>query len=158
MGGDEPPPSSRLRSRSWCRHLSRGRRHCRLARAAGDDRRHGRNRHRHRGGRSLLSARAWPALRRDVSGVDVFLDLLCRALQVQLDRSHAYGNAAVRGVVAAILSGLAFYAISGIWTRPSPEGPNYVRNFLSWTFAFFPGFAALFMVRLPKVPQRISPV
>ncbi len=70
---------------------------------------------------------------------------ICFALlQARLDRSHAYGRAAVRGLIAAILSGLAFYAISGIWTRPSPDGPNYVRNLLSWTFAFFPGFAALF--------------
>jgi hypothetical protein len=52
--------------------------------------------------------------------------------------------ALARGVAAAALSGAAFYAISGIWTERSPDGPNYVRNFLSWTFAFFPGFAALF--------------
>jgi hypothetical protein len=55
--------------------------------------------------------------------------------------------AALRGVLAAVLSGVAFYAISGIWTHPSPGGPNYVRHFLSWTFAFFPGFAALFAGR-----------
>jgi hypothetical protein len=54
---------------------------------------------------------------------------------------------AVRGLTAAVLSGLAFYAISGIWTRPSPGGPDYLRHFLSWTFAFFPGFAALFVER-----------
>ena len=49
----------------------------------------------------------------------------------------------VRGLVAAVASGLAFYAISGIWTRPSPGGPDYVRHFLSWAFAFLPGFLAL---------------
>ena len=81
----------------------------------------------------------------------MFFWLCFAVLQVQLDGSRAYGNAAVRGLAAAILSGLAFYAISGIWTRPSPEGPNYVRNFLSWTFAFFPGFAALFAARDTKV-------
>lgn len=52
--------------------------------------------------------------------------------------------AVFRGLVAAVFSGLAFWAISGIWTRPSPGGPDYVRHFLSWTFAFLPGFAALF--------------
>jgi hypothetical protein len=52
--------------------------------------------------------------------------------------------AVFRGLVAAFFSGLAFYAISGIWTRPSPGGPDYVRHFLSWSFAFFPGFLALF--------------
>jgi hypothetical protein len=49
-----------------------------------------------------------------------------------------------RGAAAAVLSGVAFWAISGIWTSPSPEGPNYARHFFSWTFAFLPGFAALF--------------
>ena len=52
-------------------------------------------------------------------------------------------------------TGLAFYAISGIWTRPSPDGPNYVRNFLSWTFAFLPGFAALF-ARYRRNPSLTS--
>ena len=65
-------------------------------------------------------------------------------LQAWLDGTQSYKRAAVRGLGAAVLSGLAFYAISGIWTRPSPAGPDYVRNFLSWTVAFFPGFAALF--------------
>jgi hypothetical protein len=66
-------------------------------------------------------------------------------LQEQLEPSRDYRFAAIRGLAAALLSGLAFYAISGIWTRPSPEGPDYVRNFISWTFAFLPGFAALFV-------------
>jgi len=48
-----------------------------------------------------------------------------------------------RGVAAAITSGLAFYAISGIWTRPEPAGPNYPYHFLCWTVAFLPAFAAL---------------
>ena len=65
-------------------------------------------------------------------------------LQVQLDGSRDYRSAMVRGLIAAILSGFAFYAISGIWTHPSPGGPNYVRNFFSWAVAFFPVFAALF--------------
>jgi hypothetical protein len=50
----------------------------------------------------------------------------------------------IRGVIAAVLSGLAFYAISGIWTRHDPGGPTYAWNFLAWSFAFFPGFAVLF--------------
>ncbi len=49
----------------------------------------------------------------------------------------------VRGLAAAVASGLAFYAISGIWTRPAPGGPDYARHFLSWAFAFLPGFLAL---------------
>jgi hypothetical protein len=52
------------------------------------------------------------------------------------------GEALARGALAAVGSGLAFYAISGIWTRPSPV-PNYPYHFLCWTVAFLPGFAAL---------------
>lgn len=62
-------------------------------------------------------------------------------------RDEPLGRTLTRGLAAAVLSGLAFYAISGIWTEREPGGPNYVRNLLSWTFAFFPGFAALFFDR-----------
>ena len=65
-------------------------------------------------------------------------------LQAYLQPEGSLKQAAARGVIAALLSGLAFYMISGIWTRPSPGGPDYVRNFLSWSFAFLPGFVALF--------------
>ena len=50
-----------------------------------------------------------------------------------------------RGVVAAVLSGIAFYLISGIWTRPAPGGPNYLVHFVYWSFAFLPGFVVLFV-------------
>jgi hypothetical protein len=53
-----------------------------------------------------------------------------------------------RGTMAAIGSGLAFYAISGIWTNPRPGGPDYVYHLVCWTVAFLPGFAAL-LVRAP---------
>lgn len=63
-------------------------------------------------------------------------------LQYQLQGTRK--GTILRGIVAATLSGAAFYAVSGIWTRPSPGGPDYLRHFLSWSFAFFPGFLALF--------------
>jgi hypothetical protein len=73
---------------------------------------------------------------------------LCFALlQWHLSGRHSVREAALRGLIGAVLSGLAFWSISGIWTRPSPGGPDYVRHFLSWTFAFLPGFAALFVRR-----------
>lgn len=52
-------------------------------------------------------------------------------------------EALVRGLLAALGSGLAFYAISGIWTNPAPGGPRYAFHFVCWTVAFLPGFAAL---------------
>lgn len=66
-----------------------------------------------------------------------------------LQRLVPLGEALVRGVVAAAGSGLAFYAVSGIWTRPRPGGPDYGYNFLCWTVAFLPGFMAL-LVRKPR--------
>lgn len=75
---------------------------------------------------------------------------LCFALlQWQFGGRRAGRVAALRGLVAAILSGLAFWAISGIWTSPSPGVPDYPKHFLSWTAAFLPGFAALFTGRRP---------
>jgi hypothetical protein len=50
-----------------------------------------------------------------------------------------------RGLLAAAGSGVAFYAVSGIWTRPAPSGPDYAYHFLCWTTAFLPGLAALLL-------------
>lgn len=65
------------------------------------------------------------------------------ALQARLG-DRRIGPAVTRGLVAAVLSGIAFYLVSEMWTRPPRGGPDYPRFFLNWTFAFFPGFAALF--------------
>jgi hypothetical protein len=53
----------------------------------------------------------------------------------------------VRGLVSAVASGLAFYAISGIWLERPSGGRNYAVHFLSWTIAFFPAFAVLLYPR-----------
>ena len=37
----------------------------------------------------------------------------------------------------------AFYAVSGMWFPFNPAGWDYAVHFVSWTFAFLPGFAAL---------------
>jgi hypothetical protein len=51
----------------------------------------------------------------------------------------------VRSALAAIGSGLGFYAISGIWFPFNPHGWDYARHFASWTIAYLPGFAALLL-------------
>jgi hypothetical protein len=71
-----------------------------------------------------------------------------------LDR-HLKGGAPTpevlaRGALAAVASGLAFWAISGIWTRHSPDGPRYAYNFACWVFAFLPGFLALLLRSRPR--------
>ncbi len=61
--------------------------------------------------------------------------------QQWLSRTDSPDITALRSVVSAVLSGLAFVAISGIWTRSSP---GYHVNLGSWFVAFFPGFVTLF--------------
>ena len=51
--------------------------------------------------------------------------------------------AITRGIIAGFGSGMAFYLVSGMWTRWSPETINYADHFARWAFAFAPGFAAL---------------
>jgi hypothetical protein len=72
--------------------------------------------------------------------------ILFALLQARLRRA-SIASALVVGLIAATLSGLAFYAISGIWLHADPGGPNYVWNLIAWSFAFFPGFVALFWKR-----------
>ena len=71
--------------------------------------------------------------------------LLFALLQQRLGGAEPRATAVLRGVAAALLSGAAFYAISGIWTSPPPGGPRYGVHFASWAFAFLPGFVALFI-------------
>ena len=78
---------------------------------------------------------------------------ICFAVLQHALRPELLNRALGRGVVAAVLSGLAFYAISGIWTRPSPGGPNYLIHFAYWSFAFLPGFLVLFSWRSSPRPD-----
>jgi hypothetical protein len=63
-------------------------------------------------------------------------------------------EALVRGALAAVGSGVGFYAISGIWTRHGPGPPDYAYNFLCWTVAFLPGFLALLAGRAAAPAPR----
>ena len=51
----------------------------------------------------------------------------------------------VRSMLAAVGSGLAFYAISGIWFPVRPRGWDYAIHFVYWTAAYLPGFAGLLL-------------
>ena len=73
--------------------------------------------------------------------------ILFAFLQHQLSKRGKASHVAVHGVAAAILSGVAFYLISGIWTGRTAGDPNYLVNLAAWTFAFLPGFIALFAER-----------
>ena len=69
-------------------------------------------------------------------------------LDARLRGGVALREVLLRGGLGAVGSGLAFYAISGIWTDPAPGGPRYAYHFFCWTIAFLPGLAAL-LLRTP---------
>jgi hypothetical protein len=55
----------------------------------------------------------------------------------------------VRGVIAAVLGGIAFFLVVGtLWASPPATGRNYAIQFLAWAFAWSPGILAL------SVPRR----
>jgi hypothetical protein len=60
-----------------------------------------------------------------------------------LQRQDRIGTVVARSALAAVGSGLGFYAISGIWMPFNPQGWDYARHFVYWTIAYLPGFAAL---------------
>jgi hypothetical protein len=65
-----------------------------------------------------------------------------------LERRATMREALARSALAAVGSGLAFYAISGIWFPFDPRGWDYGVHFVSWTVAYLPAFLA-FLVRRP---------
>lgn len=73
----------------------------------------------------------------------VLLWILLALLDRMLQRRASIASALIRGALAAVGSGLAFYAISGMWQNWNPQSINYVDHFLRWTLAFLPGFLAL---------------
>jgi len=62
-----------------------------------------------------------------------------------LQRRDSMRAALARGALAAIGSGLGFYAISGIWFPFNPHGWDYAVHFGYWAIAYLPGFAALLL-------------
>jgi hypothetical protein len=74
----------------------------------------------------------------------MLLWMLFALLQLTLARGEGLGVTLKRGVLAALLSGLAFYLISDIWIHEAAH-PSLLVHFAAWAFAFLPGFAALFV-------------
>ena len=55
-----------------------------------------------------------------------------------------WGHIAMRGVLAAILGGIAFYLmLNTLWGRPPATGKNYFVQFAAWAVAWAPGLLAL---------------
>jgi len=49
----------------------------------------------------------------------------------------------MRGLAAGVLSGLAFYAVSGMWRNWNPATISYADHIGRWTIAFLPAFLSL---------------
>jgi hypothetical protein len=58
---------------------------------------------------------------------------------------------AIRGVLAALLSGVAFFMVMNtLWGRPPATGKNYGVQFVAWVVAWAPGLLALTLGRTPR--------
>ena len=77
-----------------------------------------------------------------VSWIAIWMALALVNARLHGQRASAAGVAA-RGAIAAVASGIAFYAISGIWDPFDPSGWDFAVHFAAWTIAYLPGFAAL---------------
>jgi hypothetical protein len=61
----------------------------------------------------------------------------------RLGPRSGFAAAIGRGLLASVLSGVAFYFVSGIWFPFNPSGLDYLVHFGAWTLAYLPGFGAL---------------
>jgi hypothetical protein len=62
---------------------------------------------------------------------------------------------AIRGVLAAVLSGVAFFLVMNtLWGAPPATGKNYVVQWGAWALAWAPGLLALTLGRSPGVRRR----
>lgn len=84
----------------------------------------------------------------------MLLWILFAVLQRQLAGGESLGTAMKRGILAALLSGFAFYLISDIWIHEAAH-PSPLVHFGAWTFAFLPGFLSLF-ARVPPTSPPAS--
>jgi hypothetical protein len=76
-------------------------------------------------------------------------------LQARLQRSRdSMRSVLVRGLIASLACGGAFFAVSGIWFPFNPTGWDYLWHFGAWTLAYLPGFAALFIASSASGPAR----
>jgi hypothetical protein len=63
--------------------------------------------------------------------------------------TRSWAAIALRGVLAAVFSGVAFYFVMNtLWGR-SPGGKNYFVQFAAWVIAWAPGLVAL-TIRRPS--------
>jgi hypothetical protein len=63
---------------------------------------------------------------------------------------RSWREVAVRGLLAAVASGLVFVLVRDVlWGRPPAEGRNYLLQWLAWSAAWAPGLLALMVGHSP---------
>ena len=63
---------------------------------------------------------------------------------------------AMRGALAALLSGIAFFLVlNTLWGRPPATGKNYVVQFAAWVVAWAPGLLALTLEPSSRTDRRV---
>ena len=71
-------------------------------------------------------------------------------------RPRPWGQIALRGVMAAVLSGVTFYLVMNtLWGRPPATGRNYLLQCAAWVVAWAPGLLALTLGRASHADARI---
>ena len=74
-------------------------------------------------------------------------------MHARLSDSRTRASAAIgRGLLAAVLAGVAFYLVSGIWRPFDPQGWDYAVHFGAWMLPYAVGFAALLVNASPSNP------
>jgi hypothetical protein len=85
-----------------------------------------------------------------IPGAWVVMWLLLAALDgrwLRAPNRRAWTDVAIRGVMAAVVGGVAFALVRHVlWGRPPADGRNYLLQFMAWWVAWAPGLLAL-MVR-----------
>ena len=67
-----------------------------------------------------------------------------------------WGQIVIRGVLAAVLSGIAFFLVlNTLWGQPPATGKNYFVQLAAWVVAWAPGLLALTLGRSPRADRRV---
>lgn len=103
---------------------------------------------------ALFGLIGWTAMFLAWMAVWIFTAFVSRWIRVS---AETLGLTVGRGMAAAILSGAAFWAISGIWLGGSTRDPVYLVNFASWFVAFLPGFLCLLLEPAAEVDVEAAP-
>jgi hypothetical protein len=86
---------------------------------------------------------AWSALWLGLAAFDGLVLRRPRPLNLRASMATARSTWIVRGLIAAVGAGVAFYAVSGVWTGDDRQDPSYGWHFVAWLIAWWPGIAAL---------------